>query len=215
MVVIDEGRLSQIGEKLKEMTNPVTAIIFTAEDGCEYCKDAENLLKEIQSVAPKLIVKSYLLSKNAAEAKKYRIEKTPAIILENGSSKIGLLRYFGLPAGYEKSTFLSDLIDLSRGEPKISSSLKEQVRSISFPVHIQVFVTPQCPYCPPAVKLAHDFAMLNPNVTGDMVEVTEFPDLSEKYNVMGVPKTVINETLELEGAYPIDVVIKKILELKP
>lgn len=50
--------------------------------------------------------------------------------------------------------------------------------------------------------------MLNPNVTGDMVEVTEFPDLSEKYNVMGVPKTVINETLELEGAYPIDVVIK-------
>jgi len=39
-------------------------------------------------------------------------------------------------------------------------------------------------------------------VTGDMVEATEFPHLALKYNVMGVPKTIVNETVSFEGAVP-------------
>ena len=37
-------------------------------------------------------------------------------------------------------------------------------------------------------------------VTGDMVEATEFPQLVQKYGVMGVPRTVVNETVSFEGA---------------
>jgi hypothetical protein len=39
-------------------------------------------------------------------------------------------------------------------------------------------------------------------VTGDMVEATEFPHLALKYSVMGVPKTIVNETVSFEGAVP-------------
>lgn len=39
-------------------------------------------------------------------------------------------------------------------------------------------------------------------VTGDMVEATEFPHLVQKYGVMGVPKTVVNESVSFEGAVP-------------
>ena len=35
--------------------------------------------------------------------------------------------------------------------------------------------------------------------TGDMVEVTEFPQLAYKYAVRGVPKTVVNEKPGIEG----------------
>jgi predicted DsbA family dithiol-disulfide isomerase len=35
-----------------------------------------------------------------------------------------------------------------------------------------------------------------------MVEVIEFPHLAQKYSVMGVPRTVINETIHVEGAVP-------------
>jgi hypothetical protein len=41
--------------------------------------------------------------------------------------------------------------------------------------------------------------MENPNIKADMIEINEFPQLAIKYNVMGVPKTVINETRELLG----------------
>jgi alkyl hydroperoxide reductase subunit AhpF len=69
-------------------------------------------------------------------------------------------------------------------------------------VHIQVFVSPTCPYCPQMVRAAHRFAILNPSITADMVEMTEFPQLVQRYDVMGVPKTIINEDFSIEGAYP-------------
>jgi len=39
-------------------------------------------------------------------------------------------------------------------------------------------------------------------ITAHMVEAVEFPHLSNKYEVMGVPRTVIDETIHIEGAYP-------------
>ncbi len=50
--------------------------------------------------------------------------------------------------------------------------------------------------------LAHQLAVESDFITGDMVEVMEFPDMATKYEVMGVPRTVINETIQIEGAVP-------------
>jgi len=45
-------------------------------------------------------------------------------------------------------------------------------------------------------------AMEFPNVTADIVEANEFPDLSRHYGVSGVPKTIINDKVEFVGAVP-------------
>ena len=50
--------------------------------------------------------------------------------------------------------------------------------------------------------LAHQLAIESDLITADMVEVTEFPHLGQKYEVMGVPRTVIDETIHIEGAVP-------------
>jgi glutaredoxin len=73
---------------------------------------------------------------------------------------------------------------------------------LTAPLHLQVFVTPSCPYCPRAVVLAHRLAYASPYVTADAVEVTEFPDLRDRYHVMGVPRTVIDGVVSVEGAVP-------------
>jgi predicted DsbA family dithiol-disulfide isomerase len=39
-------------------------------------------------------------------------------------------------------------------------------------------------------------------VTADLVEVTEFPQLAQRYRVRAVPRTVVNETTSIEGALP-------------
>jgi len=44
--------------------------------------------------------------------------------------------------------------------------------------------------------------MSSPNITAYAVEATEFPDLARRYQVNGVPKTVVNETVEILGALP-------------
>jgi hypothetical protein len=77
---------------------------------------------------------------------------------------------------------------------------------------MQVFVTPTCPYCPQAVVLAYEMAYASPQVRADGVESTEFPQLAIKYQVSGVPRTVINEDTFLEGAAPPDMLLDKVRE---
>jgi predicted DsbA family dithiol-disulfide isomerase len=45
-----------------------------------------------------------------------------------------------------------------------------------------------------------------------MIEVTEFPHLAVRYKLMGVPKTVINDSLLIDGAVPEQALLRKIEE---
>jgi len=52
------------------------------------------------------------------------------------------------------------------------------------------------------VRLAQHMAIASSRVTAECIEATEFPELSQRYRVMAVPKIVINDTVEFEGAIP-------------
>ena len=62
------------------------------------------------------------------------------------------------------------------------------------------------------MRTAHKFAMANEYITADMVEVTEFPEIAQRYRVQGVPLTVINETVNVLGSVPEDEFARKVLE---
>ena len=54
-------------------------------------------------------------------------------------------------------------------------------------------------------------AFANPNITAYAVEATEFPDLARLYQVTGVPKTIVNEEVEILGALPQDAFVEQAL----
>jgi protein-disulfide isomerase len=45
-------------------------------------------------------------------------------------------------------------------------------------------------------------AVAGSTVRADAVEATEFPELAQRYSVMAVPKVVINDRVQFEGALP-------------
>ena len=51
-------------------------------------------------------------------------------------------------------------------------------------------------------SLAVSFAIANPQIRATVIEATEFPDLAQRYQVRGVPRTVINDAEAIEGAIP-------------
>ncbi|MGE3272992.1 MAG: thioredoxin family protein [Chloroflexota bacterium] len=112
------------------------------------------------------------------------------------------IRFLGLPGGYEFSTLIADIVDVSRSRSDLSAATVEAIRAIDEAVHIQVFVTPGCPYCPRVARMAHQMAMQNPLVLADVIEANEFQSLSEQYRVQSVPKTVINNRIEFTGSLP-------------
>lgn len=50
--------------------------------------------------------------------------------------------------------------------------------------------------------MAHKLAIENEHITADVVEVSEFIDMAQRYQVRGVPKTVVNDRIEIVGAVP-------------
>lgn len=54
--------------------------------------------------------------------------------------------------------------------------------------------------------------MINPHIKAECIEATEFPELSQQYNVYGVPKTVINETVQFEGGVPEPVFVRNLMK---
>ena len=76
-----------------------------------------------------------------------------------------------------------------------------------------VGTTPTCPYCPRAVLLAHQTAIASDWVTADAIDATEFPDLADRYHVHGVPRTVINDAVHIEGAVPEPALMSQLIPL--
>ena len=52
------------------------------------------------------------------------------------------------------------------------------------------------------MRLAQHMAIASPRVSAECIDATEFPDLSQRYRVMAVPKIVINDKVQFEGALP-------------
>lgn len=58
-------------------------------------------------------------------------------------------------------------------------------------------------------------ALANPHVTATTIQATEFYDLARKYRVTGVPKTVVNDTVEVLGALPDPDFVHAVLDSPP
>lgn len=209
----DEDR-EQIKNEFADLEGPVKVLVFTQKIECQYCSETRQLAEEISELSDQITLEVYDFEDNAEVAEAYNIDKIPATIVMQGGeeSKDFGIRFFGIPSGYEFATLIEDIKMVGSGDSGLSDETKAQVAEISSPVHMQVFVTPTCPYCPRAVLLAHQLAMESDMFRGDMVEAIEFPHLSNKYQVHGVPRTVINEDIHLEGAAPEPMVMSKVME---
>ena len=196
------------------LQRPVKLVVSTSEQNCMYCTEVLSLCEELADLSPNLSVEAhdYLVGKDELSA--YNLDKTPAIaIVADGGEESDIdygIRFYGIPSGYEFMSLLDAINTVGADQVKLGPDTLEFLNTLDQDVHIQVFVTPTCPHCPRAVILAHHLAYASPRVTADMVEAMEFQDLSEKYNVYGVPRTVINDTVHQEGAAPEPMLLQKL-----
>jgi glutaredoxin-like protein len=196
----------QFSEKL---VNEVRLVVFSQEVPCLFCKETELVATELAEISPKIKVEKYDFVKDMMKAKELRIDKIPAIAVI-GKKDYGV-RFYGIPSGYEFNSLVGAILDVSRAESGLSQKTKDVLKLIDNSVHIQVFVTPTCPLCPAAVRLAHRLAIESDMIWADMVESTEFVPLAQKYSVTGVPKIVINEKFEFNGAVPEDLFVMHVM----
>lgn len=213
--LLNEQTVSQIKDIFAQMKEPVQILFFGSHENCDYCADTRQLLEEVVGIDKKLGLSVYDLQADPAVASKFNIDKAPGIVIaaNNGDQITDFgIQYSGIPSGHEFSTLINDIILVSGRDSGLSVEVREFLKNLDKPLHMQTFVTPTCPYCPRAVLLTHQMAMENPAmIRAEGVEATEFPELSNRFNVSGVPQTTINAGAgTVIGAVPEDQLLSEI-----
>lgn len=203
----------------QQLTGDVTLVHYTQRESklivpgivpCATCRDNLQLLEELVDLSDHLNLEVHDFKAEAESAGGRGIDKIPATVVRSADGG-ERARFFGVPAGYEFTTLLEDILEVGGAGPQLSPESAAAVEGLADDVHIQVFVTPTCPYCPAAVRMGHMLALSSSRVTADMVMATEFPQLSQRYGVMAVPKIVINETRTFEGALPEELFVEQVV----
>jgi glutaredoxin-like protein len=204
--LLDEKTLKQVRDALAGLHHPVRLLYFGAQQNCEYCDQMKELLEGVVTASDQLSLTAHDIEIDAALASQYNVDKAPGLVIAalDGDKVVDYgIRYAGIPAGYEFSALINDIMLVGGRDSRLSDATRASLKALQQPVRLQVFVTPTCPYCSRAVVLAHQMAMESPWVQAEMVEATEFPALADRYEVSGVPQTTINEGAgTLVGAAP-------------
>lgn len=201
MGLIKEAQQKQLKDIFKKLDENVKLIYFTQEIECPFCVQTRELLEDVASLSHNKIsieICDFVADKDKVE--KYKIDKIPATVVE-GAKDYGV-RFYGIPAGYEFTSLINSIMAVSNGKAGLSDETKETLKKLKEPTLIQVFITLTCPYCPKAVEMAHRLAIESDLITAEMVESSEFPLLVQKHNIMSVPRIIINDKIDFEGALP-------------
>lgn len=217
MALLNADIQKQVREAFAGMDAPVKLVVFTqGADGaleCEMCAETRMLAEEMAGLSDKISLEVHDFAAEQAAAEAYGVDKIPAIavVRDGPEPKDYGIRFYGIPSGYEFGSLIETINMVSTGEAPLGEHTLQELSRLQKPVHIQVYITPTCPYCPRAVLLAYKLAMASDLVTADMVEAMEFPHLANKYQVYGVPRTVIDEVVHIEGAVPENALVSKLM----
>jgi len=140
MQMIADNVRAQLAPILTTLTNEVTILLFTQKEGCHFCTIARELLEELTALSGKLKLEIHDIIEHSDLARKYGVDKTPAIALI-GEKDYGI-RFYGIPAGYEFTTLVEDLIDVSKRNPGLPKDITSELSKVTLPVHIQVMTSP-------------------------------------------------------------------------
>lgn len=207
--------IEQVQEVFKGLQEPVQVLFFGQQEDCDYCDDVLQLVREVVDLSDKLDLALYDIEKDAEIARQYNVDKAPGLVLAGRAGDQILdygIRFAGIPSGHEFTSLIHDLVLVSGRDSGLNPRVRELLAGLAEPVLLQVFVTPTCPYCPRAVVLAHQMALESPLVEAEMIEATEFPALSNRFGVSGVPQTTINAGAgTVVGAVPEENLLAEIL----
>ncbi len=141
------------GVRLRVLTRPTSKLYIPGQQLCASCGEAEPFVRELTTLSDKLEVVVHDVQAEPDLAEQYGVQGVlPAILIEpigaepvgdaSESTGQGAVRFLGLPAGYEFSTLIADIVDVSTANVSLSETTQAELRGLEQDLHLQVFVTP-------------------------------------------------------------------------
>ncbi len=200
----------EILNSIKSYTaNMQKTVTFVLQVG-EYQKrnELKTFLTEIASTSDKLILEERETESNL------KLRSPITFGLEADGIDSGI-RFSGIPSGHEFSSLILAILQISGTPLKLDESLQKLVQNVKGKMHFEVFVSLSCHNCPDVVQALNQFAVLNPNITSEMIDGGLFQDVINQRDIQGVPSVYLNGELFANGKVTAAELIDKLIEQDP
>ncbi len=197
-MMLSENEKEALQRKFAGMTDEVTLVVFA-----DKALPGSGLLVDFANTMANLGPKIKVDIEDAQDGKNTRmhdlhVERWPVLVVTKGD--FSRIRYYGVPLGYELAAILDAFVELSTSRTSLSPRAKSSLATVRRKANIKVFVLTTCPFCPTVARHAYRGAIESANVTAEVIDSSSFPDLAARHAVMGVPKIVLNDNLDITGA---------------
>ncbi len=134
--------------------------------------------------------------------------------LEVGGENNGI-HFSGIPSGHEFNSLVLAILQSSGTETKLDKTLATMVKKIQDDLHFEVFISLSCHNCPDVVQSLNQFALLNANISSEMIDGGLFQPLISERNIQGVPSVYLNGELFANGKIDTAQLVDKLIERFP
>ncbi|MGB0732929.1 MAG: alkyl hydroperoxide reductase subunit F [Pontibacterium sp.] len=125
------------------------------------------------------------------------------------------IRFSGIPAGHEFNSLILAVLQSSGTALKLDDSLQSLLAVIDEDLKFEVFIGLSCHNCPDVVQALNQFALVNPNISAEMVDGGLFQEVIKERDIQGVPSVYLNGELFANGKVTAAELIEKLIERDP
>lgn len=185
-------------KRFASLTDEVSLVLFV--DGTSgISKELETAARAIAGAGQKLKVEVVEAEGGKSQRMKdLKVADLPCLVL--AKHDFSRIRYYGVPLGYELPPLVDAIVELSNSRAQLSPKALESLSTVRRRANIKVFVLPTCPFCPTVARHAYRAAIGSQNVTTEVIDSSLFVAQAARHSVMGVPKVILNDSMDITGA---------------
>jgi alkyl hydroperoxide reductase subunit F len=180
-LIINDEIIKTLESYTSSMQNDVKFILQTGFH--EKRDELLDFLKAVSDVSNKISFKEEDLGTTLRSPLSFALEV-------NG--KLSGIIFSGIPSGHEFNSFILALLQCGGSDLKLDSSILELISNIKEDLNFEVFISLSCQNCPEVVQTLNKFAIVNKNISNEMIDGAFFQEIIDERNIQGVPSIYLN-----------------------
>ena len=204
--LLNDGLRAQLKGVLARLEKNVTLVSIVDESNSKSI-ELRDLILDIADLDERVSAEVYNKGENVEVEKEIHADKYPVVALLDNNKKYSGVKFHGVPGGHELNSFILAIYNLGSAGQQISEDTLNNIKKIDKDINIKVCVSLSCHLCPDVVVSSQRIAIENEKVEAEMIDISNFKEIKDKFKVMSVPAIIVNDEQIYFGAKKIDEII--------
>ena len=206
--MIDQDLLDAVKSYSENMTRPITFVLGSGE----HSKRAEliDFLTKIAGTTDKIHFDSTANDDSLPSPISFKVVSH----IDDVLTDTGIV-FSGIPGGHEFTSLILAILQAGGHTLKLDEGIQKLIKRFNKPLQFQTYVSLSCHSCPEVVQALNQFALLNDDISNEMIDGALFQEQVEANNIQGVPAVFLNGKPFANGLIDTAKLIEKLQEQFP